>query len=338
MLSSEYMELNICNVELDYENPRIAKYIEMYGKDKITSEALSLILGGGTDDKNGTSYSSLKESIKSNGGIIHPIIVNKITSKNKYVVIEGNTRVQIYKELLQAEVEGEWNIIRAIVYDDLDETDIHAIRLQSHLVGPRDWDPYSKAKYLNYLSNKKKLPITLIISFCGGKQSEVKKMIDAYNDMEEYYRRNLSDDSEFDQRKFSAFSELQNQQIKETLLKNGYSKNDFAKWVINGNFDTMQSVRQLPAILNNKDATKVFFDENAKEAMKVVAAQEISTKSYDSNAYESIAAELLQKLDSIEYKEIKKLRDDPDYENKKSMLITLYETLDTIVKEISEED
>ena len=100
----------------------------------------------------------------------------------------------------------------------------------------------------------------------------------------------------------------------------------------------MQSVRQLPAILNNKDATKVFFDENAKEAMKIVAAQEINTKSYDSNAYESIAAELLQKLDSIEYKEIKKLRDDPDYENKKSMLITLYETLDTIVKEISEED
>lgn len=163
-------------------------------------------------------------------------------------------------------------------------------------------------------------------------------MIDAYNDMEEYYRNNLSDDSEFDQRKFSAFSELQNQQIRETLVRNGYSKNDFAKWVINGNFDTMQSVRQLPAILNNKDATKVFFDENAKEAMKIVAAQEINTKSYDSNAYESIAAELLQKLDSIEYKEIKKLRDDPDYENKKSMLITLYETLDTIVKEISEED
>ena len=36
MLSSEYMELNISDVELDYENPRIAKYIEMYGKDKIT--------------------------------------------------------------------------------------------------------------------------------------------------------------------------------------------------------------------------------------------------------------------------------------------------------------
>ena len=63
---------------------------------------------------------------------------------------------------------------------------------------------------------------------------------------------------------------MQNQQIRETLVRNGYSKNDFAKWVINGNFDTMQSVRQLPAILNNKDATKVFFDENAKEAMKIV--------------------------------------------------------------------
>lgn len=337
MLSSEYMELNVCNIELDYENPRIAKYIELYGKDKITSEALSLILGGGIEDKSGTSYSSLKESIKSNGGIIHPIIVNKITSMNKLVVIEGNTRVQIYKELKQTCADGEWNKIRAIVYKDLDEKDIHAIRLQSHLVGPRDWDPYSKAKYLNYLSNRKKLPITQIISFCGGKQNEVKKMIDAYNDMEEYYRANLSDDSEFDQRKFSAFVELQNQPIKETLIKNGFSKNDFAKWVINGNFDTMQSVRQLPAILNNEQATKIFFKENAKEAIKIVAAQEINTKAYGINTYESIAAELLQKLDSIEYKEIKKLRDDPDYENKKSMLITLYETLETIINEITEE-
>ncbi len=122
-MQSRYMELKVDKIELDFDNPRIAKYVEQYGKNQITSEALSLALGRGSDDKSGTSYSSLKESIKSNGGIIHPIIVNK-NIDDKYVVIEGNTRVQIYKEFFQNNVPGEWNENRAIVYENLDEREI----------------------------------------------------------------------------------------------------------------------------------------------------------------------------------------------------------------------
>ena len=125
------------------------------------------------------SYSVLKESIKVNGGIINPIIVNRYPD-GQLVVIEGNTRVQIYKEFVESDPDGPWKSIIAIVYDNLPDYKIHAIRLQTHLVGPRDWDAYSKAKYLHQLSDIDKMPMATIISFCGGKTQEIRKLIDAY--------------------------------------------------------------------------------------------------------------------------------------------------------------
>ncbi len=82
-----------------------------------------------------SSYESLKESIRVNGGIIHPIVVKK-NAQNEYVVIEGNTRVQIYKKFISEGIPGNWSTIQAIVYDNLDSEIIHSIRLQAHLVGP----------------------------------------------------------------------------------------------------------------------------------------------------------------------------------------------------------
>lgn len=335
-MNSCYMELRMDDIELDFDNPRIAKYIEQYGKEQLTSEAISLALGGGTDDKNGTSYSSLKESIKSNGGIIHPIIVNKTTAA-KFVVIEGNTRVQIYKEFILNKVPGEWNIIRAIVYENLEEREIHAIRLQSHLVGPRDWDAYSKAKYLNYLSNNQKLPMSQIVSFCGGKQSGIVRFISAYNDMENYYRSNLHDDSEFDQREFSKFVELQNGSIKEALLVNKYDINDFSKWIINRNIDTAMNVRKLPEILKNKEATKIFLKSNISNSWKTLAVEEAETTSLKTVSYDILAAELTKRLERFELKEVECLKNDPRSDKKKENLIDAYNWLKWLMEYIGEE-
>lgn len=335
-MKSEYKELNINDIELDFDNPRIAKYLEQYGKNEITSEAISLALGGGTDDKNGTSYSSLKESIKANKGIIHPIIVNK-DNESRFVVIEGNTRVQIYREFKENGTPGEWDKIRAILYHDLSDSETHAIRLQSHLVGPREWDPYSKAKYLNYLSNQEKMPISQIISFCGGKTNEIKRFIDAYNDMEKYYRTNLDDDSEFDQREFSKFFELQNRGIKDALVINKFDRGDFAKWVINGNIDTAQNVRKLPVVLKNLDARKVFLNSNITEAVKVVAVEEVAPSNLKQIQYDQLALELANQLRKIEYQEILKLKNDRRYEDKKNSLFDVLDELNTVIDVLKEE-
>lgn len=128
---NNYIDLPVDSIKLDKSNPRIARGVAYYGEN-ITSETMALLLGATSE-----ACASLRESIRENGGIIHPIVVNKRTD-GSYVVIEGNTRLQIYKDFIKHGVPGDWTKIRAIVYEDLDNDRMHAIRLQAHLIGPRE--------------------------------------------------------------------------------------------------------------------------------------------------------------------------------------------------------
>ncbi|MBR0340890.1 MAG: ParB N-terminal domain-containing protein [Oscillospiraceae bacterium] len=259
---SNYVELPVDLIKLDVNNPRIARGLSYYSD--INSDLMALLLGSTAE-----SCASLRESIRENGGIIHPIVVNR-EEDGSYVVIEGNTRLQIYRDFIKNGESGNWTTIKAIVYDNLPENDKHAIRLQAHLVGPREWDPYSKALYLHHLAFDEHMPMNMLVSFCGGtsKASEIKNMIAAYNDMEQYYRPLCNDDSQFDIKKFHGFVELQNRNITDCLVANGFTKTDFSQWMIDERFSTLQDVRRLPEIFRSKKAKETFFVENTREAKK----------------------------------------------------------------------
>lgn len=331
----EYIKLPIDQVKLDINNPRIKKWLEIYG-DEITGEAIALALSASSGNATASTYTALKESIKVNGGIINPIIVNKNEDGN-YIVIEGNTRLQIYKDFLEADPEGPWKEIIAIVYNDLPDADIHAIRLQSHLVGPRDWDPFSKAKYLNQLSNIDKMPMSMIISFCGGKSGEIKKLIEAYVDMKKYYFPEVEKSGiDADPREFSKFSELQNTSVAQAIAIHKYNKSDFAKWVINGNIDTAQNVRKLPAILENKIAREEFLKTNISEAIKYLNASETGAKDLSKASMDELVVELINRCRNVEFKYIKSLKNDPRYEDKKLNIIEVIDELQEIMDAVEE--
>lgn len=333
-IQMEYLKLPITEVELDISNPRIQQYLEMYG-DNITSDGIALALNGASGNSS-SSYQTLKESIKVNKGIINPIIVNKRADGGK-VVIEGNTRLQIYKEFAKSDPDGPWNEIIAIVYDQLPVNEIHAIRLQTHLVGPRDWDPFSKAKYLNQLSNIDKLPMATIISFCGGKKTEIIKLIGAYTDMTQYYFPKAEEfEMDPDPREFSKFSELQNMSVQQALIVHGYSKEDFAKWVVNGNIDTAQNVRKLPAILANSVARDVFFKSTISEAEKHLNAVEKGSKGLSDATMNDLVSELIKRCRNIEFSYIKQLRNDPRFEGHKDNLKDLYAEIEEILEEVED--
>ncbi len=327
---SSYVELPIDQIELDRSNPRIANFLDLYNEDDLTSDTMALLLGTGTD-----SCASLRESIRENQGIIHPIIVNK-TNDGRYVVIEGNTRLQIYRDFIKNKVPGDWSTIRAIVYDDLADNDAHSIRLQAHLVGPREWDPYAKAKYLNYLANEEQMSMKMIVAYCGGnsKASEIRHMIDAYNDMQEYYRPLCNDDSMFNIKKFHGFVELQRGAVLESLKLHGYTKNDFAQWMVDEKFSKLEDVRSLPAILNSKKATEVFFKEDSKEAKKILAVEEISPDSLKDVPYDLLAKELIKRMKDIGLGEIRLLRSDVDYADKLASLRDVIDEVQFVVDEV----
>ena len=304
--------------------------MEIYDEEKLNSDTMALLLGTTSD-----ACASLRESIKENGGIIHPIIVNRIMN-DKYVVIEGNTRLQIYRDFIKRGIPGKWDVIKAIVYDDLVQDDIHSIRLQAHLIGPREWDPYSKAKYLDYLANVEHMPLSVLIAYCGGnsKASEVKHMIQAYQDMENYYRPLCNDDSIFNIKKFHGFVELQSRNILDSLKLHGFNKSDFSQWMVDEKFAKLEDVRRLPDILNSPKALDAFFREDSKAAKKILAVEEISPDTLKDVPYDLLAKELIKRMDDFKQKEINLLRHDIDYSDKLNALRDVVSGVQFILSEV----
>jgi hypothetical protein len=309
VISQNLQSVPVDQVHLDTQNPRIRKWIEMYG-DNPTPEQIYLALGAGSTDADSTSttFSALKESIRTHGGLITPIIANRYAD-GRLVVVEGNTRLAIFRTFLEDKVPGQWDVIPTIVHTNLEQIGIDAIRLQAHLVGPRPWDPYSKAKYLHSLRNEYQVEFSKLVDLCGGKKRELQDYMDAYNDMETHYRKVIPDDSAFDPSRFSAFVEVQKPVIRKAISDAGYSLDDFATWVHERLIDPLATVRSLPAILSYPPAREVFLKHGAKEAMKLLyqptppAAGELSL--------EQLCQALVEKLGKLSHKEMKKMKDEP---------------------------
>ena len=336
MKQAKLMSLPIDSIKLDEENPRIKQCLENY--TTVTPEAIALALWDSGDGDAATSYRVLRDSIKDSGGIIHPIIVNH-EDNGDYVAIEGNTRLQIYKDFVQKNVPGEWSQITALVYEGLTKVEKHSIRLQSHLVGPRDWDPYSKAKYLYQLSEIEMLPMNSIVNMCGGNKNEITKAIDAYKYMKMYYEPYAkSRGLEPDTRDYSKFREHENARIKSAIQHKGYPENQFAKWVVDENIDKAQSVRLIPAIMRNKEALDAFLKGNLTEAETVLRAAELSNADLSQYPYEVLSGELFKQLMTLPATEVDELANNPDKAMKRDSLERLKSKLDFIINMIIEQE
>lgn len=333
---TSHTRLSIDELTLDVDNPRIQLIMERY-KGEITAEIVHLALGSGRDTQDsgdtGTTFYSLKESIRTSGTIIHPIHVNK-TADDKLVVVEGNTRVAIYKELRDSNVEGNWDEIPAILYEGLSQEEIDSIRLQSHQVGPRAWDPYSKAKYLHKLNKHQDMPFARLVDLCGGRKNEVRDYIAAYEDMEEHYREILSDDADFDVTRFSSFAELQKSNVKEAITLAGYDLKEFSRWIKDRKIHPQHTVRKLPMILASADAQRIFLQDGAEAAIRYLDRTSDTGDPIDAPLPELCKA-VLAKLRSVTWPDIQKHRSDKESAETQAIL-DLNDELADFVKEISD--
>ncbi len=333
MATGKLTLLPVKSVELDRTNPRIRRFLEFH-QGEPTYEHLALALdvaGSGEESQGATTPEKLRNSILTNGGIMQPIIVNK-QPDGRLVCIEGNTRLYIYRAFVNDNVEGDWTKIPALVHEGLSLQDVDAIRLQAHLVGPRPWDAYSKAKYLWELQHKDLMPLDRIVAFCGGNKRDVTTAIQAYADMEHYYRP-ICDADDFDTEKYSGFVELQSTKVKDSVLKAGFTLTDFSQWLRKGNIKGLQQVRQLPRVLSDKKARDVFVKKDIKAALDVIEKPEL-TAGLRGASISQLARALTEAIDSIPYAEFNRLRANPDDDAVRYINDAL-ESLQGLVKDLS---
>lgn len=321
MIPVTFENVPVADIELDRNNPRIRRFLDMYPDPTPEQIYLALGAGGEAPGEGGTSFDKLKNSILSSKGIVQPIIVNRVNGK--LICIEGNTRVAIYRSFVEEKVTGDWTMIPAMVYTDLSEDRVDAIRLQVHLVGPRAWDPYSKGKYLHYLRTQELQPFERIIDFCGGNKREVQESIQAYADMEKYYRP-LVDEGKYDLTRFSGFVELQKPKVKEAVLAAGFGFGNFAEWIHERKIDPLNTVRQLPAVLANPRAQKIFLKDGMRKAMAALDRPDLEVELGKASVGQ-LARALTEALRRIEMTEIRRLRANSDDETVRSAYEALEE-------------
>ena len=337
----EHKNLPIDKVQLDSTNPRIQHFLEIY--EELSDNEIGFALGVGDSehsDKGGTTYSSLKAAIKCNGTLIQPIIVNH-AGNGSYVVIEGNTRLFIYRTLHKEAAPGDWSTIPCVVHEKLEQEEIDAIRLQAHLVGPRPWNPYAKGKYLHHLANIEHMPIHQLEDYCGGRKREVENYIRAYSDMEEYYRPITENENfaDFDESKFSAFVELQATKVKTALRANGKDETDFSKWVANeptNLFEPLATIRQLPKIMANTEAFKIFEKQGSKEALLYLDTLARPSE-LDDATIEMLATALEQKIRKMDFDEVDQVKNNPDG-SLSTALYDLQSELNSLIEMLDDEN
>lgn len=326
-MSSEFQNLEVESVDFDTGNPRIKKALEKYG-DQITAERISFALKTASDDVSATSsFTKLRDSIRANGRITQPITV--ALSDETLTCIDGNTRLAIYKEFLQEETDGKWNLIPAIVIENANQKDIETIRVSAHLVGPREWPAYEKARYLHYLYHQEFLEFSEMVILCGGNQRDIEEQIGAYEDMNTYYR-DLVDDTAFHIDRFSGFVELQSRKVKESIFEAGYDLKDFGEWIRDGKIRRLRDVRQLPKVLADEETKTEFVTGGVGSIEKAISTLDYKKRekqkidpekaTLGNSSIAELATELSTRISQIPFNSIMALQDSSSESDKETLL------------------
>ena len=337
--------LSVDAVDYDTDNPRIKKALEKYG-DKLNADRIYFALRSATDGIHGAaSYAGLRDSILAHGGLASPIVVT--ARGDRYVCIDGNTRLAIYKQFRKERSEVKWSSIKALILKDAEASDIEKIRVAAHLVGAREWPAYEKARYLHYLRNQKFMDYNDMIALCGGNRKDIERQIEAYHDMNEYYR-DVVDDTAFHIDRFSGFVELQKPGIKDSIFDTGMELQDFGEWIRDGQIYRLADVRKLPKVLPDDEARDIFVrggPRSIEAAIKNLDQRAESERGSAPGKTTLTAASLHELVDALTrrihdlpYSEVRALRkrENPDASDQLRALEDLSEQLGHLLQDVGE--
>lgn len=262
--------INISSLTLDELNPRIGFYKDNQPAEHLEQDQVTYALSC----RNPEAYRKLKASIKNNKGAVNPIWVQSEPSSNRYRVIEGNTRVAIYRQLWAEDPQNPcWITIPAYVLPpSADNSQRDFIRLQSHLRGTTPWDAYEKAKYLCRLYYVEGWHMAQLEQHTKLTETQIRESIEAYQFMEtEYLPQHPDNPNEV--AKFSYFAEyVKNNNLQKAMKAAGFDGQVFCKWVANDNMiPEARNVRQLYEILSTPDARDTFLQQGFEAATDVLA-------------------------------------------------------------------
>tara|TARA_B100000925_G_scaffold289657_1_gene273029 strand:- start:730 stop:1770 length:1041 start_codon:yes stop_codon:yes gene_type:complete len=308
MTDTKYEYIDIEEIAFDIDNPRIIKELSSFPLDEQQDKAGPFLLLSHSDEP-GPAREELENSIIANNGISNPIDIvpnDDNNSSQKYKVIDGNTRLALYKKLNKKNPDNDlWKKILSCVYPDGSDEKLDDIRLLSHFMPPKQWSLYAKGQYINRLCKTKNFDE--IAQKLGGRTSTIKQLRDAFVFFTEEYEKKIFDkgNAVADESKFSHFVEAGKGAVKVALESHfgnlDKGKEEFAKWVHDDKFRMAIHVRKIPAVFSDDNAKTAFLNGEVDD---IEAAAELLPSKNDSGVnlvdadLEQLSMQLSQKLKS----------------------------------------
>jgi hypothetical protein len=264
----EHRKVALSLLKLDPENPRIGLYSDSSPKAAFTEEEIRHAIVNRSPD----AYTKLRDSIEINQGIINPIWIGPLC-EGKHLVIEGNTRVLIYRELAQKYPTNDlWETIPAnFLPTGIRDSQINFIRLEAHLRGVTEWDAYERARYLYILNEEEGYSVTRLEQLTRLRRAQIETEIRAFRDMSDVYSTRFPNDP-YQPQKFSYFVEFErNNRLKQQVHNTGLGLTDFCDWVGTQRLPRAENVRTLGQILADGKATQHFLQDGYDRAIQYLS-------------------------------------------------------------------
>ena len=244
-------DVDICKLKFLKDNPRV--YACTYGApnfENLTKEEQQEIIYDKLREE--PSVKNLKPEIKRHGGLMESILIRHDTMD----VIEGNSRLAVYRMLNDAGEKGEWDRIPCNIVSGLTEPQQAAFLNQIHVKGKTQWSTYEKANFA-YVRKAKGSDFGTIAKLFGESESTIRKRIKSIEMMK--------DNEDNNQSHFSYYDVLvRNRKIQEEMEKAGGFENllsdikNLGGDEDNNTFTAQELRNKLPIVLNKLKVLKKY--------------------------------------------------------------------------------
>ena len=255
------MLIDVEKLRFDPENPRFYELRVLKGASNLTQDDLRKEM---TDEE---EYVRLLKAIKKSG-VKDPIWVVP-QSDGTYLVIEGNRRTCVLKELLEQGVEPpsgvKYDKVLANVLDE-DVSDAEKLlqraRLQS---GKKDWGPFNVAIVIHELMHTHSLDEEEIAAELQIKRTDVRDILKHYQLFIEFSKHTKVTDP----RKFAFFTDAP-KDVMEWIEQDNWNKRKYFELIVpKDGFQKIRSVatagglRDFSKVLKNPTVLKAFLSEDS---------------------------------------------------------------------------
>jgi hypothetical protein len=256
--------------DLDPANPRIQYLIGQRGAGLTQNELDELIWGK-------DAVKALADSIKQNGGVYEAVIAQR--RGDRLLIREGNCRTVSCRHLLeQFPNDTRFMTMPAMIFDvDLSEEDLAVLLADMHVAGKIRWDAYEQAKHVHDLFTTYGKTYDWLSSHLRLSRSKIAELLSAYKATTDYL---AAQPGASNVRKFSMFQEvMKKKELRQRYADDVHFKQRFFKWLLEERITDPKQVRDLPAVLENVEATRALEAEGFPAAAKVLIRDDPSLES-----------------------------------------------------------